>query len=79
MVGRRAFHTAIWSNSVQVTLVLTSECNQLDLGGGIAPITEFNDLVPSNYLPLMPSVQTRMVQGEETEKIYDFDVFRFFF
>lgn len=73
-MGRRAFHTAIWNNSVHVTLVLTSDCNQMmsgvngDLSGGVCgalnPITEFNDLVPSNYLPLMPSAQVRLVQGE---------------
>lgn len=76
VIGRRAFHAAIWANQTPVTLSLTADCNQGDLkqssgaaSGALNPIAEFFDLVPSNYLPLMPSVQVRMVQGELEEKI----------
>lgn len=78
VVGRRAFHSAIWNSSVHVTLVLTSDCNQKmsgvcgelnQLSGGVSgalnPVTEFCDLVPSNFLPLMPTTQIRMVQGSK--------------
>lgn len=74
VIGRRAFHAAIWANQTPVTLSLTADCNQGVAGdlkqssgaasGALNPIAEFFDLVPSNYLPLMPSVQVRMVQGE---------------
>lgn len=73
VIGRRAFHAAIWANQTPVTLSLTADCNQGVSGdlkqssgaasGALNPIAEFFDLVPSNYLPLMPSVQIRMVQG----------------
>lgn len=75
VVGRRAFHSAIWPNHIQVTLVLTADCNQMSgvsgelnqLSGGICgalnPIAEFCDIVPSTYLPLMPSPQVRMIQA----------------
>lgn len=74
VVGRRAFHSAVWSNHIQVTLALSAHCNQISgvggelnqLSGGISgalnPIAEFCDLVPSNYLPVMPSTQVRMIQ-----------------
>lgn len=75
VVGRRVFHQAVWQNSIYVTLVLTSDCNQMvsgsklnQLSGGISgalnPITEFCDLVPNNYLPSMPTIKVQMVQGE---------------
>lgn len=75
VVGRRAFHTAIWANHTHVTLALSADCNQMsgvvgDLNqmtgaasGALNPITEFCDLVPNHYLPLMPSTQVRLVQG----------------
>lgn len=75
VVGRRVFHSAIWPNHIQVTLVLTADCNQMSgvsgelnqLSGGICgalnPISEFCDLVPSTHLPLMPSTQVRMIQA----------------
>lgn len=75
VVGRRAFHAATWPNHIQVTLALTADGNQMSgvcgelnqLSGGISgalnPITEFCDLVPSHYLPLMPSTQMRMIQA----------------
>ena len=78
VVGKRVFHQAIWNNSVYVTLVLTSDSNQMVSGvcselnqmsggvsGALKPITEFCDLVQSNYLPLMPSTKVQMVQGEK--------------
>lgn len=75
VIGRRAFHAAIWANQIPVTLALTADCNQMSAvsgdfkqasgaaSGALNPIAEFCDLVPSNYLPLMPSIQIRMVQG----------------
>lgn len=76
VIGRRAFHAAIWANQTPVTLSLTADCNQGVAGdlkqssgaasGALNPIAEFFDLVPSNYLPLMPSVQVRMVQGKRS-------------
>lgn len=78
VIGRRAFHAAIWANQTPVTLSLTADCNQGVAGdlkqasgaasGALNPIAEFFDLVPNNYLPLMPSVQVRMVQGECTPR-----------
>lgn len=60
-----------------MTMVLTSDINQMVSGvcsdlnqmsggvsGALKPITEFCDLVPSNYLPLMPSTKVQLVQGE---------------
>jgi len=81
VVGRRAFHTAIWSNHIHVTLALSSDCNQMygvggelnqltgAASGALNPITEFSDLVPSHYLPLMPCTQVRMVQGKLNNKL----------
>ncbi|GAB0099695.1 uncharacterized protein DMENIID0001_155820 [Sergentomyia squamirostris] len=76
VIGRRAFHAAMWMpNQTPVTLALTADCNQMsgvsgDLkqlsgaaSGALNPITEFCDLVPSNFLPLMPSIQIRLVQA----------------
>ncbi|XP_037910726.1 uncharacterized protein LOC119651284 isoform X2 [Hermetia illucens] len=74
VVGKRAFHPAIWANN-PVTLALSSDCNQISgvsgelnqLSGGVCdvlnPITEFFDLVPSYHLPLMPSTEVRMLQS----------------
>jgi hypothetical protein len=83
VVGRRAFHSAIWNNCAQLTLAVSADCNQISgvtgdmhqmsgaASGALNPIAEFCDLVPNNYLPLMPSTQIRMVQGmrEKTFKI----------
>lgn len=75
VVGRRAFHSAIWNNCASVTLALSADYNQVSgvsgelnqlsgaASGALNPIIEFCDLVPSNYLPLMPSIQIRMVQA----------------
>lgn len=60
VAGRRAFHPAIWANQTHVTLALSVDCNQM---ADLNPITEFCDLVPSHYLPLMPNPEIRMVQG----------------
>lgn len=60
VAGRRAFHPAIWANQTHVTLALSIDCNQM---ADLSPITEFCDLVPSHYLPLMPNPELRMVQG----------------
>lgn len=60
---------------MQVTLMLTSDANQIvsgnelnQMSGGVSgalnPITEFYDLVPNNYLPSMPTTKVQMVQGE---------------
>ena len=67
-------------------MVLTSDINQMVSGvcsdlnqmsggvsGALKPITEFCDLVPSNYLPLMPSTKVQLVQGEIL-KIFVLDV-----
>lgn len=76
VVGKSVFHQAVWQNSVYVTLVLTSDSNQMVSGvcselnqmsggvsGALKMITEFCDLVPNNYLPSMPTTQVQMVQG----------------
>lgn len=74
VVGKRVFHQAIWQNSVYVTLMLTSDANQIvsgnelnQMSGGVSgalhPITEFHDLVPNNYLPSMPTTKVQLVQG----------------
>lgn len=77
VVGKSVFHQAVWQNSVYVTLVLTSDSNQMvsgvcselnQMSGGVSGalklITEFCDLVPNNYLPSMPTTKVQMVQGE---------------
>lgn len=82
VVGKSVFHQAVWQNSVYVTLVLTSDSNQMVSGvcselnqmsggvsGALKMITEFCDLVPNNYLPLMPTKQVEMVQGEFVNSI----------
>jgi hypothetical protein len=77
VVGRRVFHQAVWQNSVHVTLMLTSDANQIvsgnelnQMSGGVSgalnPITEFYDLVPNNYLPSMPTKKTSLVQATIT-------------
>lgn len=67
--GRRAFHPAIWANQLHVTLSLSIDCNQMiDLN----PITEFCDLVPSHFLPLMPNPDRKMVQGINFEYFMKF-------
>lgn len=76
VVGKSVFHQAVWQNSVYVTLVLTSDSNQMvsgvcselnQMSGGVSGalklITEFCDLVPNNYLPSMPTTKVQMVQG----------------
>lgn len=76
VVGKSVFHQAVWQNSIYVTLVLTSDSNQMvsgvcgelnQMSGGVSGalklITEFCDLVPNNYLPSMPTTQVQMVQG----------------
>lgn len=76
VVGKSVFHQAIWQNSVYVTLVLTSDSNQMVSGvcselnqmtggvtGALKLITEFCDVVPNNYLPSMPTTKVQMVQG----------------
>lgn len=60
VAGRRAFHSAIWAAQTHVTLALSVDCNQTT---HLQPITEFCDLVPSHYLPLMPNPEGQMVQG----------------
>jgi hypothetical protein len=77
VVGKSVFHQAVWQNSIYVTLVLTSDSNQMvsgvcselnQMSGGVSGalklITEFCDLVPNNYLPSMPTTKVQMVQGE---------------
>ena len=64
VAGRRAFHPAIWANHTHVTLALSVDCNQM---ADLSPITEFCDLVPSHYLPLMPNIEMRLVQGNMNE------------
>lgn len=77
VVGKSVFHQAIWQNSVYVTLVLTSDSNQMvsgvcselnQMSGGVSGalklVTEFCDLVPNNYLPSMPTTKVQMVQGK---------------
>ncbi|XP_070506301.1 serine-rich adhesin for platelets isoform X2 [Chironomus tepperi] len=77
VVGKRVFHQAVWQNSIYITLVLTSDANQMvsgselnQMSGGISgalnPITEFCDLVPNNYLPSMPTAKIQMVQATIT-------------
>lgn len=79
VVGKSVFHQAIWQNSVCVTLVLTSDSNQMvsgvcselnQMSGGVSGalklITEFCDLVPNNYLPSMPTTKVQMVQATIT-------------
>lgn len=60
VAGRRAFHPAVWANQIHVTVALSADCNQMT---DLSPVTEFCDLVPSNYLPLMPSTEARLIQG----------------
>lgn len=60
VAGRRAFHPAIWANHTHVTLALSVDCCQMS---DLSPITEFCDLVPSHYLPLMPNPERHLVQG----------------
>ncbi|XP_037728879.1 serine-rich adhesin for platelets [Drosophila subpulchrella] len=74
VVGKKAFHAALWSSS-PVTLALSADCNQLagvggelsQLTGGVSdvlnPVTEFCDLVPSYQLPLMPSTEVTLLQA----------------
>ncbi|KAH8292310.1 hypothetical protein KR054_008260 [Drosophila jambulina] len=74
VVGKKAFHAALWSSS-PVTLALSADCNQLggvggelsQLTGGVSdvlnPVTEFCDLVPSYQLPLMPSTEVTLMQA----------------
>jgi hypothetical protein len=75
VVGRRVFHQALWQNAIYVTLVLTSDSNQMVSGSGLNQmsggvsgalnsVTEFCDLVPNNYLPSMPTTKVQMVQGK---------------
>lgn len=77
VVGKRVFHQALWQNSIYVTLVLTSDSNQMvsgselnQMSGGVSgalnSITEFCDLVPNNYLPSMPTTKVQMVQATIT-------------
>lgn len=61
VAGRRAFHPAVWANQTHVTLALSADCNQMT---DLNPITEFCDLVPNHYLPLMPSTELRLIQGK---------------
>jgi hypothetical protein len=76
VVGKRVFHQALWQNSSYVTLMLTSDANQIVSGselnqmsggvsGALQPITEFHDLVPNNYLPSMPTTKVQLVQGRD--------------
>lgn len=73
VAGRRAFHQAIWANQLYVTIVLSTECNQVagigneftgSVSAVLSPITEFCDLVPNHYLPLMPSTEVKKLQGK---------------
>ncbi|CRK90877.1 CLUMA_CG004567, isoform A [Clunio marinus] len=79
VVGKSVFHQAVWQNSIYVTLVLTSDSNQMVSGvcselnqmsggasGALKMITEFCDLVPNNYLPSMPTTKVQMVQATIT-------------
>lgn len=73
--GRRAFHPAIWANQTHVTLALSVDCQQMS---DLCAITEFCDLVPNHYLPLMPNPERQLVQGEYIEKssmIFEHDIF----
>lgn len=74
VVGKKVFHAAIWTSN-PVTLALSADSNQLSgvggelsqLSGGICgvlnPITEFCDIVSSCHLPLMPTIEVRMLQA----------------
>lgn len=61
VAGRRHFIPAVWANQTHVTLALSIDCNQL---ADMNPITEFCDLVPSHYLPIIPSLEIKMMQGK---------------
>lgn len=69
VVGKSVFHQAVWQNTVPCTLILhqNSMVNGI-CSGGVTPalksLTEFNDLVPNNYLPSMPTKSVQMMQGE---------------
>lgn len=69
VVGKSVFHQAMWQNTVPCTLILhqNSMVNGI-CSGGVTPalksLTEFNDLVPNNYLPSMPTKSVQMMQGE---------------
>lgn len=67
VAGRRHFIPAVWANQIHVTLALSIDCNQL---ADMNPITEFCDLVPSHYLPIIPSLEIKMMQGKDI-KIVD--------
>lgn len=92
VVGKSVFHQAIWQNSVYVTLVLTSDSNQMvsgvcselnQMSGGVSGalklVTEFCDLVPNNYLPSMPTTKVQMVQGSNQIKFLLISHFIIFF
>ncbi|KAJ9579553.1 hypothetical protein L9F63_004738 [Diploptera punctata] len=49
IVGRRAFHPAVWS-SQPVTLIVTQD-QSLQSRGCLCPLAEFSDLVPVRFLP----------------------------
>jgi hypothetical protein len=90
VINKRVFHQALWQNSVYVTLMLTSDANQIVSGselnqmsggvsGALKPITEFCDLVPNNYLPSMPTTKVQMVQGKILLLRFIANLFKFFF
>ncbi|KAG4073102.1 hypothetical protein HA402_009521 [Bradysia odoriphaga] len=60
VAGRRHFIPAVWANQTHVTLALSIDCNQL---ADMNPVTEFCDLVPSHYLPIIPSLEIKMMQA----------------
>lgn len=74
VVGKKAFHAAIWTTA-PVTLALSADCNQLaglggelsQLSGGVSgalnPITEFCDIVPCYHLPLIPTTEMTLLQA----------------
>lgn len=66
VAGRRAFHPAVWANQTHVTLALSVDCQQM---ADLSAVTEFCDLVPSHYLPLMPTTEQRMVQGKSSRAL----------
>lgn len=72
-VGKRCFHTALWG-AHHVTLALMEQGSMLQTNTlalapfTLVPITEFSDLVPINYLPIIESNNTdsKKTQGKSS-------------
>lgn len=75
VVGKSVFHQALWQNSIPCTLNLhqNSMVSGICSGGAtpaLKPLTEFNDLVPNNFLPSMPTKNVQMMQGNIKLEIF---------